>query len=63
MNKISGIYIDQLGIIGVGSTNMYGALVYDEITYDQDTQMYRCYSNGKLEAEFNKQFVIKVEYE
>jgi hypothetical protein len=58
---IKSIFVDQLGEMRIGNPNMYST--YDKIEYEINTEMYRCYRNNKLEVEYNKRFVIKIEYE
>jgi hypothetical protein len=60
--KIKTIFVDQLGWFRIDNPSIYEN-TFDEIEYEMNEQMYRCYVNKKLVAEFNKQFVIKVGYE
>ena len=60
--KIKSIYVDQIGRIKIGNPSIYNN-TYDKIEYEMNEEMYRCYLNEKIVREYNKRFVVSVEYD
>jgi len=59
---IKSLYVDQIGFVQVG-TSFMGEYVYDLIEYSPNEEMYRCYINKELVTEYNKKYVIQINYE